>query len=259
MAWYQRGEWEAPAPKAALQSMRLPVSKVYLHHTVTRITEDSKADMRRVTDYSKYIDVPYTVVVHPNGDIFTGRYLNGVPALGAHTGGHNSEGLGLAAIGNYVSEVPGDTLLESLAHVLTAWVEKGFITRTFQLIGHQDAPYATACPGTQLKAQIARILGAATIGLGNVSPTPAPVPQVPQIPVNNYPAFPAYLRKGSKGVYVRQIQQRLRDRGWNITVDGDFGPATDRIIRLFQKEKGLGIDGVVGPLTWKAIWLSPVT
>ena len=87
MAWYQRGEWEAPAPKAALQSMRLPVSKVYLHHTVTRITEDSKADMRRVTDYSKYIDVPYTVVVHPNGDIFTGRYLNGVPALGAHTGG----------------------------------------------------------------------------------------------------------------------------------------------------------------------------
>jgi hypothetical protein len=260
MAWYQRDEWDAPAPKAALQRMPLPVSKVYLHHTVTSISVDSKADMRKVTNYSKYIDVPYTVVTHPNGDIFTGRYLGGVPALGAHTGGHNSEGLGLALIGNYVGAQPSEQAIDAIVRVLNAWVEQGFITRTFQLIPHQDAPYATACPGVNLKAQVASILGKAKAGQPAApAPVPVPVAQKPQAPVNNYPAFPAVLRKGSKGVFVRQFQQKLRDRGWTIGVDGDFGPQTDRVVRAFQKDKHLVVDGIVGKNTWKAIFTSPVT
>jgi len=258
MAWLQRDEWEAPAPKAALQRMSLPVSTVFLHHTVTSVSSDPKVDARKVTDYSKYIDVPYTVMVHPDGTILTGRYLNGVPALGAHTSGQNSTSLGIALIGRYDQDVqPTDAAISSIAQVLSAFVEKNYITKTFILKGHKDAPYATACPGKNLEAQISTVLG--RVPLITPAPTPTPVPQVPQMPVNNYPAFPAYLRKGSKGVYVRQSQQKLRDRGWNIAVDGDFGPATDKIVRQFQKEKGLTVDGIVGPATWKAIFTSPVT
>jgi hypothetical protein len=259
MAWLQRSEWGAPAPKAALQRMALPVSTVFLHHTVTPVSNDSKADMRKVTNYSKYVDVPYTVVVHPNGDILTGRYLNGVPALGAHTGGHNSTSLGIALIGRYDQDIkPTDAAIESIAKVLNAFAQQGFITKTFQFKSHSDAPYATACCGTNLKAQISAIFAKANVQGGVF--VPQPLPQVPdQKPVSSMPAYPMLLVKGSKNVYVRQFQQKLRDRGWNIAVDGDFGSKTDAIVRQFQKEKGLQVDGKVGVKTWNAIWKAPVT
>lgn len=258
MAWLQRNEWDAPAPKAQLQRMALPVSKVFLHHTVTSVSDDPIADFKKVTNYSKYIDVPYTVMVHPDGTIATGRYLNGVPALGAHTGGHNTTSLGVALLGRYDQDVqPTDAAIESIATVLNAFAQQGFITKSFQFKSHSDAPYATACCGTNLKAQISAIISKTNI-VESVF-VPQPVPQIPQPPVNNIPAFPMLLMKGAKGNFVRQFQQKLRDRGWNIVVDGDFGSKTESIVKQFQKEKGLAVDGKVGVNTWNAIWKSPVT
>lgn len=43
----------------------------------------------------------------------------------------------------------------------------------------------------------------------------------------------------------------MKQRGWSIEVDGLFGPQSDRIARLFQLEKGLIVDGIVGPRTWQ--------
>lgn len=258
MAWFQRDEWGAPAPKAALQSMALPCSTVFLHHTVTPVSGDSKADMRKITDYSKYVDVPYTVVVHPNGDILTGRYLNGVPALGAHTGGHNATSLGVAVIGRYDQDVaPTEAALASVAHVLNSFGKQGFITKTFAFKAHQDAPYATACCGKNLKAQIGAIFANAKVEGGVF--TPQPVAQQPQAPTSNVPAYPMLLKRGTKGAFVRQFQQKLRDRGWTISVDGDFGPKTEAIVRQFQAEKRLVVDGVIGPASWRSIFTSPVT
>lgn len=71
------------------------------------------------------------------------------------------------------------------------------------------------------------------------------------------PPFPGLMRRGSHGDGVRQLQQKLADRGWHIGVDGEFGRQTETIIVNFQKEKGLTIDGVVGPATWEAIWTAP--
>lgn len=63
-----------------------------------------------------------------------------------------------------------------------------------------------------------------------------------------------YLRRGSSGIRVVQIQQRLKARGWNIDVDGEFGRATDTVVRKFQAEKGLAVDGIVGQATWDAMY-----
>lgn len=66
-----------------------------------------------------------------------------------------------------------------------------------------------------------------------------------------------YYPKDRQG--IKRFQQKLKDRGWTIGVDGIFGPATSKIVKQFQDEKGLRADGGVGISTWKAIWSEPVT
>ncbi|MFI6495949.1 peptidoglycan-binding protein [Nonomuraea typhae] len=58
---------------------------------------------------------------------------------------------------------------------------------------------------------------------------------------------------------IRRFQARLKERSWGITADGIFGPRTDQVVRAFQDEHRLKVDGCVGKITWAAIWQAPVT
>lgn len=51
---------------------------------------------------------------------------------------------------------------------------------------------------------------------------------------------------------VAKWQQRMKDRGWSIVVDGYYGPKSEAICRAFQTEKRLLVDGKVGKQTWDA-------
>lgn len=58
------------------------------------------------------------------------------------------------------------------------------------------------------------------------------------------------LQKGSTGQAVRQLQQALKDLGYDPgRVDGQFGPKT-AAVKVFQKDKDLTVDGMVGEITW---------
>jgi peptidoglycan hydrolase-like protein with peptidoglycan-binding domain len=61
------------------------------------------------------------------------------------------------------------------------------------------------------------------------------------------------LEHGSTGRHVRALQEALREAGYDIDVDGDFGDATYAAVRDFQANNDLGVDGVVGPNTWAAL------
>ncbi len=57
------------------------------------------------------------------------------------------------------------------------------------------------------------------------------------------------LKRGSKGTLVSQLQTLLNQHGAKLTVDGDFGAATEAAVKSFQAKNGLEADGVVGPKT----------
>lgn len=66
-----------------------------------------------------------------------------------------------------------------------------------------------------------------------------------------------YYAKDRAG--IKQFQNKLKSRGWKISADGRYGPATKKVVRQFQAEKKIRVDGGVGAVTWAKIWEAPVT
>lgn len=66
----------------------------------------------------------------------------------------------------------------------------------------------------------------------------------------------AVLKRGMSGGAVWLMQSDLKRAAVKITVDGDFGPATEKAVKAFQTKHGLVPDGEVGPLTRRAIQAS---
>jgi hypothetical protein len=60
------------------------------------------------------------------------------------------------------------------------------------------------------------------------------------------------VKRGDRGPAVRSIQRQL-----GLSVDGVFGPVTERAVRRFQRRHDLLADGIVGPITRGALGLKP--
>ncbi|WP_089093963.1 peptidoglycan-binding domain-containing protein [Nodularia sp. NIES-3585] len=69
-------------------------------------------------------------------------------------------------------------------------------------------------------------------------------------PIFTGPALPI-LRFGNSGTSVRILQRLLVANGYAIRVDGAFGPLTETAVKAFQNQRSVGVDGVVGPVTWQ--------
>lgn len=73
-------------------------------------------------------------------------------------------------------------------------------------------------------------------------------------PTNAKPVGP-----GSSGPQVKALQERLNKLGFNVKVDGQFGPQMSAAVKKFQSQhkdahgKPLKVDGLVGPLTTSAL------
>lgn len=61
------------------------------------------------------------------------------------------------------------------------------------------------------------------------------------------------LVRNSRGESVRALQSLLNMHGAKLSVDGSFGPATEKAVRAFQTKNGLSVDGKCGPVTWSAL------
>lgn len=99
--------------------------------------------------------------------------------------------------------------------------------------GHRDFS-PTQCPGDWLYSQLPRLRSDVRQRLGSSTED--------------------YLREGSTGPKVKELQQLLKAKGFNPgPIDGVFGSGTLQAVISFQKYQRLNADGVVDSTTWKAL------
>ena len=75
------------------------------------------------------------------------------------------------------------------------------------------------------------------------NPTPAGLPKFADGSRENSKA------KNNRGTDVATLQRFIG----RVTVDGEFGPSTEKRVKEYQKMRGLTADGVAGPKTWAPI------
>lgn len=83
---------------------------------------------------------------------------------------------------------------------------------------------------------------------------------VAAIGVHTAPAFAGspLLYRGMVGASVAELQALLKNRGFDPgPIDGVFGPVTEQAVMAFQKQAGIAVDGLVGPITWQNLREEP--
>lgn len=182
-----------------------------------------------------WIGVGYHFVVDQAGNIYEGR---GWDKVGAHSPPHNRDGIGVyVAVGG--DQKPTDAALAAARDIYDEACRR---TGRTLIKSFHGADYPTACPGRHLIAWV---------NAGMPRPKHA-APKKPWIParLRKTPRYPGrVVRRGARGWAVKAIQRRIP----GVSIDGDFGPATERAVRRWQQDHGLVADGLVGPATWTAL------
>ena len=97
-----------------------------------------------------------------------------------------------------------------------------------------------------------------------VSPVTSTPPSTQPAPPSTQPAPSTCdpksktIKNGARGAIVIELQRDLTQLGYGDLlgppgIDGKFGPFTESAVKKFQQDKGLKVDGIVGPNTWGAI------
>ncbi|HXW79942.1 MAG TPA: GH25 family lysozyme [Acidimicrobiales bacterium] len=126
---------------------------------------------------------------------------------------------------------------------------------TFPCLVHQYSDVGTI-PGISSEFDLNSWLGteAQFDSYFHVSPPPPPHPSFPTWPGRVFQQPP--IMTGSD---VKTWQAQMAHRGFKLTVDGAYGPASEAICKQFQTQAHLTVDGMVGERTWSASWTVPIT
>ena len=177
--------------------------------------------------------IGYHFYVRKDGKVYRGRPENWV---GSHTVGHNSTKLGICAEGNFETEKMPETQKNAIIELLNYLRGKYGNLKVYR---HKDLD-STACPGKNYPFNeiVNGKVAEETKGddVVNINMT--------------------MLRKGNVGNEVKTLQRILYAMGYNLgtnPIDGDFGKNTDTAVKLYQKNNGMAVDGIVGRDTWNKL------
>ena len=115
-----------------------------------------------------------------------------------------------------------------------------------------DPPTVTTVPGIPPPASVASTTSTTTSTSTTSTSSPVGAPATPSVTCpNGYNPYDARYPIGlcDEGPAVELIQ-------WvtGADMDGAFGPTTEQAVRVFQQLHALNDDGLVGPLTWAAMF-----
>jgi len=217
-----------PAPRA---------TELWLHHSVTPPPADDeaaeRAAMRRLEDIGQDRfggGISYSFAVAPSGRVYEGT---GGLRKGAHTAGRNTVARAIVLIGDHTRVRPSEPQLWSVAGLVRFGRASGWWSVDRLSGGHRDAPgAATACPGNAAYSLIPVINSRALESAPDMDLEPAPGVDIRKLQTWLNAMFPSYSR---------------------LAVDGQYGPATNAVVREFQRRSGLAADGVIGPKTLAAM------
>ena len=190
-----------------------------------------------------WADIGYSFGVCPHGYVFEGRGLN--KAQAAQPGGNTTWYSCTFMSGDH--ESPTDAQVQAFLR-LRAWLRSKGVGAA---VSYHGKFISTSCPGSKLRTLVTS---------GKLSRNPNGAGGAPASPAKP-PAFTKTLRQPpvEQSSQCRAWQQRMRDRGWMIEVDGWYGGDSEAVCRAFQKEKNLTVSGNVDEKTWFATWTAKVT
>jgi hypothetical protein len=163
--------------------------------------------------------------------------------LGQVMGGHWQK-LGFASVLDFVSLVRRD--VAGQAEVMARFIDKEGLSAALAARdwaafarGYNGPLYARSNYDGRIADAYAEYGGAPAAGATGATSASGPEPARGEL-----------LYKGIRGGTVRDLQTMLTSLGYGAAADGIFGTRTERAVKAFQRAKGLGVDGIVGPATY---------
>jgi len=198
--------------------------------------------------------IGYHFYVRLDGSIYRGRQED---AVGAHAYGHNATSIGICAEGNFETYTMNDAQKRAIVEVVKYIKSKYPIT---SIIRHRDV-CSTACPGrnypfneivklakeepiveNNFVKEIQNAIGAKVDGIvGNETMSKLPV---------------LSKNKNNRHKTVKLVQKHLIELGYTLPkygADGIFGNEMTTVVKQFQKNNALVVDGIIGKNTWKKL------
>lgn len=213
----------------------LPIRYLTIHCAATPEGRNVPAATVEAWDIAKFGQKSYHWIVLLDG---TKHRSLADDVRGAHVAKANTGNIGICYVGGMDANManPKDTRTPAQLQSLRELVNEYRAQYPHIVIrGHRDWPGVNkACPSFDVAHWLA------SFGAGPPV-TPAPVS--------------GSLKRGDHGPEVVKLQQALATHGNSIhlTVDGDFGPATESAVKAFQSAHGLTADGIIGPKTRSAL------
>jgi N-acetylmuramoyl-L-alanine amidase len=217
---------------------RKETNRIVVHNSGTP-TGNAKEFHRYHVEVMKWAGIAYHFVILPTGVIERGRPQE---MVGGHCLHNNLDTIGICVVGNFDYQTPSPAQVDALTRLL-GWLCWQYHMPVEHILGHRDLN-STSCPGKSLYAILPALrIHAATLLTGGTVPDAPPVPQEHGI-----------IRLGDHGTEVADLQRELNQHdAAGLLADGVFGPLTLAAVCAYQREHDLDPDGIVGPLTWRAL------
>jgi len=248
--------WGARPPSGELSLSDTPTNKIIIHHMAfPNVTDYSREQAIRLArecqdlhmDDNGWSDTGQHFTVSRGGYVLEGRHRSletlaqgDRQVIAAHCPGENGRAIGIENEGTYVTEAPPQALVDSLVRLCVV------ICRTYGLhahdvFGHWDFR-ATACPGAVFYGLFPEIRRRVASALGTSSE---------EIPRRRWPDIWRFVG----GPVVQVVQHLLNHQGYDLAVDGVFGPLTTAAVQDWQARQGLPVDpdATLTPETWESL------